>query len=43
MKSSFLISRPKSFGLEDTARRKIHFEAMKIESIRVELNHPIAI
>ena len=42
-KKAFLISRPKSFGLEDTARRKIQLEAVKIGSIRVELNHPIEI
>ena len=35
----FLISRPKPFGLEDTTRRKIQFKAVKIRSIRVELNH----
>ena len=39
----FLISRPKLFGQEDTARRKIQLEAVKIGSIRVELNHPIKI
>ena len=32
----FLIPRPKSIGLEDTARRKIQIEAEEIESIRVE-------
>ena len=37
----FLISRPKLFGQEDTARRKIQLVAVKIGSIRVELNHPI--
>ena len=42
-KKAFLISRPKSFGLEDTTRRKIQLEAVKIGNILVELNHPIEI
>ena len=38
---AFWILRPRSFGREDTARRKSQFEAVEIGNIRVELNCPI--
>ena len=41
--ASFLNYRPTTLSLEDTAGRKIHFEAVMIGSICVELNHLIEI